>query len=76
MLWVLKITVSMRRFFGAPNTNAKDYGQENIYNFTQKIFAYLNLCTKYSLTGQDKLNFERKIVNIFLLIILNICFGC
>ena len=46
MLWVLKRTVSMRRFFWAPLSYAKIYGLENIYNFTLKIFVYLNLCLK------------------------------
>ena len=44
MLWVLKRTLSMRRFFWAPKTYVKINGQENIYNFTLKIFVYLNLC--------------------------------
>ena len=43
MLWVLKRTVSMRRFFWAPKTYAKNYGLENICNFTLNIFVYLNL---------------------------------
>ena len=33
----------MRRFFWAPKTYAKNYGYENIYYFTLKIFVYLNL---------------------------------
>ena len=37
MLWVLKRTVSMRRFFWAPKTYAQTDGKENIYNFTLKI---------------------------------------
>ena len=45
MLWVLKRTVSMRRFFWAPKTYVKIDGLENIYNFTLKIFVYLNLCS-------------------------------
>ena len=44
MLWVLKRTVSMRRFFWAPKSYAKNYGLENIYNFMLNIFVYLNLC--------------------------------
>ena len=43
MLWVLKRTVSMRRFFWAPKTYSKSYGKENICNFTLKSFVYLNL---------------------------------
>ena len=43
MLWVLKRTVSMRQFFWAPKTYAKNYGLENIYNFTLIFFVYLNL---------------------------------
>ena len=43
MLWVLNRTVSIRRFFGAPKAYAKNYGLENIYNFTLKMFVYLNL---------------------------------
>ena len=36
------------------------------------------ICTQsdYFGTGLDKQNFERKFVNIFLPISLNICFGC
>ena len=45
MLWVLERTVSMRRFFWGPKTYAKHYELENIYNFTLKFFAYLNMCT-------------------------------
>ena len=43
MLCVLKRTVSMRRFLWAPKTYVKTYGSGNIYNFTLKNFAYLNL---------------------------------
>ena len=43
MLWVRKRTISMRWFFWAPKTYAKNYGYENINNFMQKIFTYLNL---------------------------------
>ena len=35
MLWVLKRTVSMRRFFLAHKTYIKNDGQENIY-YTEK----------------------------------------
>ena len=44
MLWVPKRIVSMWRFFWALKTYAKNYGFENIYNFTLKTFVYLNLC--------------------------------
>ena len=43
MLWVLKRTVSMRRFFWAPKTYAQNNGQENIYNLMLMFFVYLNL---------------------------------
>ena len=43
MLWVLKRTVSMRRFFWAPKTYVKINELENIYNFMLKNFVYLNL---------------------------------
>ena len=43
MLWVLKRTVSMRRFFWAPKTYVKTEGQENIFTFTLKNCVYLNL---------------------------------
>ena len=33
-------------FFWVPITYAKNYGLENIYNFTMKIFVNLNLCLK------------------------------
>ena len=39
MLWVLKRTVSMRRFFWAPKTYGKTDGKEIINNFTLKNFA-------------------------------------
>ena len=64
MLWVLKRTVSLRRFFWAPKTFAKKYGLEIIYNFMlnflddaetsesnkETIFLFLNknLCCGYS----------------------------
>ena len=44
MLWVLKRTVSMRRFFWAPKICVQTDGLESIYNLTLKIFVYLNLC--------------------------------
>ena len=47
MLWVLKRTVSLRRFFCAPKTYAKNYWQENINNFTLNIFVYPNLWFAY-----------------------------
>ena len=43
MLWVLKRTVSMRRFFWAPKTYVQTDGLENIYNFKLKSCVYLNL---------------------------------
>ena len=43
MLWVLKRTVSMRRFFWAPKTYAKNDGPENIHNYKLQICVYLNL---------------------------------
>ena len=43
MLWVLKRTVSMRRFSLAPKTYVKTDALENIYNFTLKKFVNLNL---------------------------------
>ena len=43
MLWVVKRTVWMRRFFWAPKTYGKMYGKENIYNFTLKICVYSKL---------------------------------
>ena len=48
MLWVLKRTVSRRRFFWSPKTYVKTDGWENIYSFTLNIFVYLNLwwCAK------------------------------
>ena len=33
----------LNKFFWAPKIYAKNYGQENIYNFMLKIFVYLNL---------------------------------
>ena len=44
MLWVLKRTVSMRRFFWAPKTFVQIDGKENIYNFAHKDFVYPILC--------------------------------
>ena len=43
MLWVLKRTVSMRRFFLAPKIYVQIDGLENINNFTLKNIVYLNL---------------------------------
>ena len=47
MLWVLKRTVSLRRFFWAPKTYVKTDGQENIYIFKLIFFVYLNIGRKY-----------------------------
>ena len=43
MLWELKRTVSMRRFFWAPKTNVTNDGQGNIQNFMLKFFVNLDL---------------------------------
>ena len=52
MLWVLKKIVSMRQFSWVPKNYVKTDWLENIYNFTLKFFAYLNLCYKmYVLSG-------------------------
>ena len=40
MLWVLKRTVSMRRFFRAPKTYVKIEWLENIYNVTL-VFLFI-----------------------------------
>ena len=50
MLWVLKRTVSMRRFFWAPKHMLKLMGKKTFTKFTQKSFVYLNLC--YSLLAK------------------------
>ena len=42
MLWALKRTVSLRRFFWAPKAYVKIDGYENIYIFTLKKFVFLN----------------------------------
>ena len=39
MLWVLKRTIFMRRFFRTPKTYVKTDGLENIDNFTLKNFV-------------------------------------
>ena len=44
ILWVLKRTLSMRRFFWALITYVHTDDLENIYNFMLKKFIYLNLC--------------------------------
>ena len=43
MLWVLKSTVSMRRFFWAPKTYVKTDRLENIYKFELKNVVYQKL---------------------------------
>ena len=43
----------MRRFFWAPKTYVKTDGQENIYNFTLKIFVYLNLWSSLLFQGLE-----------------------
>ena len=43
MLWVLKRTVSMRRFFWAPKTHVEIDGLENNHNFALIKFSYLDL---------------------------------
>ena len=47
MLWVLKRTVPIRRFFWAPKTYVQTDGLENSYNFTLKNCVYLNLWICY-----------------------------
>ena len=47
MLWVLKRTVSMRRFFWKPKTIAKINGLENIHDFMLNLFADLGLCPSF-----------------------------
>ena len=52
MLWVLKRTVSLRRFFRAPKTHVLFDGLENNFNFTLIKFPYLDLwevahCTEF-----------------------------
>ena len=49
MLWVLKRTVSLRRFFWAPKTYVKTDGQENIYNFTLNILLILTYDTEITI---------------------------
>ena len=44
MLWVLKRTVSMRRFFWAPKTHVYIDCLENNFNFPLLKFHYLDLC--------------------------------
>ena len=53
MLWVLKRTVSMRRFFWAPKTYVETDGQEKIYIFTLIFFVYLNLCFWVTILNLD-----------------------
>ena len=55
MLWVLKRTVSMRRFFGAPITYFQTDGLEIIYNFTLKNFVYLHLWSTHEKIGNKKI---------------------
>ena len=43
MLWILKRSVSMRRFFWAPKTYVKTDGYENIYNYMLKKFCLSKL---------------------------------
>ena len=43
MLWVLKRTVSLRRFFWTPKTYIRIDESENIHKFTLKIFVNLEL---------------------------------
>ena len=43
MLWVLKRTVSLRRFFWVPKTYVKIDGEENINNFTLKTSVGLSM---------------------------------
>ena len=51
MLWVLKRTVAMRRFYLVPKTYVLTDGLENFQFFTLKIFVYLNLCIKSFFVG-------------------------
>ena len=52
MLWVLKRTVSMRRFFWAPKTYVKIDGYEEINNFYPEIFCLSKPVYVYLFTSQ------------------------
>ena len=56
MLWVLKRTVSMRRFFLAPKTYVKTDQLENIYNFMLKFFCLSKPMGYYILINIQKMN--------------------
>ena len=49
MLWVLKRSVSMRRFFCAPKTYAKIMGKK-YYKYYAENFVYLNLWLRVALS--------------------------
>ena len=51
-MWVLKRTVSMRRFLWVLKTYGKIDEKGNIYNFFAKHFAYLDLYVSAELTNR------------------------
>ena len=53
MLWVLKRTVSMRRFFWAPKHMLKIKGKKILTFFTLKMFGYINLCIRFQYKKGD-----------------------
>ena len=67
MLWVLKRTISMRRFFWAPKTYVETDGLENIYNITIKNFGHLNLCF---LSWKCPLTFTSSVLQTKILVIV------
>ena len=65
MLWVLKRTISIRRFFWAPKTYVQTDGLVYIYNFTLKTFVYLNLAMYIIWTiccSYQKLKMQKRVI--------------
>ena len=60
ILWVLKRTVSMRRFFWAPKTYVKTNGYENIYNF--RLIFFLLIWTYDVTHGRHQQNFQTRMI--------------
>ena len=65
MLWALKRTISIRRFFWAPKTYVQTDGLVYIYNFTLKTFVYLNLAMYIIWTiccSYQKLKMQKRVI--------------
>ena len=70
-------TISLPKYFRAENSKTIDLFAGDLIRASMSDSLAFNFAVPFaSIIGLDKQNFEREIVNIFLPVSLNICFGC